>query len=78
VSSVGYLKRSEGRAEWFVPVQAFQPCGWQDWPFVEAQVILDLPPAVVPEVPEVYLVPPPASKVGRTLPLFASDFGGDV
>ena len=37
----GWLQRTEGRPEWFVPLSAFRPIAWQDWPYVHHTVQLD-------------------------------------
>jgi len=40
VERVGWLQRSEGRPEWFVPLSAFEPIAWQDWAYVETSIAI--------------------------------------
>jgi len=48
VEHQGWLKSSDGRPEWFVPLSHFRRIAWQDWPFVERVITLDTvePPGV--------------------------------
>jgi hypothetical protein len=41
VEATGWLRPSEGRPEWFVPMTAFRPLAWQTWDYAEAVVRLD-------------------------------------
>jgi len=40
VDRIGWLRRSDGQAEWFVPLVKFERLPWQEWPFVEACVMV--------------------------------------
>ncbi len=44
VERCGWLKPSDGAAEWFVPLSRFTETPWQSWPFVERLVRVDLDP----------------------------------
>lgn len=48
VEKGGWLKSSFGIAEYFVPLERFQPIPWQDWPYVENSVLLS-PDSVQPQ-----------------------------
>jgi len=41
VKRIGWLRRSEGKPEWFVPLDKFEEIDWQDWPYVEKFVRLE-------------------------------------
>ena len=43
IERVGWLWRSNGRPEWFVPLSKFASVGWQDWDYVEDTIVLDEP-----------------------------------
>ncbi len=38
VEAIGWLQRSDGRPEWFVPLAEFQRIGWQDWAYAERTI----------------------------------------
>jgi hypothetical protein len=46
VEKVGWLKVSDGRPEWFVPLSKFGRISWQDWDYVEHTMVLDEPSPV--------------------------------
>ncbi len=48
VERAGWLKPSDGRPEWFVPLSRFQPVPWQQWDFTEAEVTLEDAPLSLP------------------------------
>lgn len=41
VEKVAYLKRSEDRAEYFVPLARFKQTHWQAWNYVERTILLE-------------------------------------
>ncbi|MCL4534973.1 MAG: hypothetical protein M1370_07410 [Bacteroidetes bacterium] len=43
VETVGWLKPSEGKPEWFVPLARFRPIAWQEWAYPERVVNLSEP-----------------------------------
>jgi hypothetical protein len=45
VERVGWLRTSNGKPEWFVPVRRFERVGWMDWDYVEETIVLDEQPA---------------------------------
>ncbi len=40
VEGVGWLRPSEGKPEWFVPLAHFETLPWQDWNYVERVVVV--------------------------------------
>ncbi len=44
VERAGWLKPSEGKPEWFVPLSRFTPMAWQGWEYVTQVVQLDAMP----------------------------------
>ena len=40
VEKAGWLRTSEGRPEWFVPLARFDPLPWQTWDYVERVAVL--------------------------------------
>jgi hypothetical protein len=55
VENSGWLKPSDGAAEWFVPLSRFQPVAWQDWPFVKRLVRINLDPLPQPDAHQLVL-----------------------
>ena len=55
VEAVGWLHPSEGRPEWFVPLDAFRAIPWQSWAYVERCVTLEEPEEVADAAPAVQL-----------------------
>jgi hypothetical protein len=46
VEKIGWLRTSNGKPEWFVPLSKFASVGWQDWDYVDETIVLDEQPAV--------------------------------
>jgi hypothetical protein len=57
VERCGWLKRSDGAPEWFVPLPRFTEIPWQDWPFVERVVRIDPDPQPEPAGHQLSLLP---------------------
>lgn len=57
VEKSGWLKPSDGAPEWFVPLSRFTEISWQDWPFVERLVRIDLDPQPEPAAVQLTLLP---------------------
>jgi hypothetical protein len=51
VEHVGWLRTSNGKPEWFVPVRRFERVGWMDWDYVENFVLLDDEPGAARQLP---------------------------
>ncbi|MGQ9683333.1 MAG: hypothetical protein ACUVX9_12405 [Anaerolineae bacterium] len=54
VERTGWLHRSEGRPEWFVPLGKFREIAWQDWVFTTKTLELTAAEPVTAEQPALF------------------------